>query len=414
MISYPEFVDNKAYLGMDSSLSEKDQLWAMLSNITRVHLLTADKYHNFDDLIHEYLTLGCEVFCLETGIVSEVNKEGKYIVKDVLSPLEVLEKGQEFELEDTYCREVIKSQSVLGFPEVGRLDYMNCHPVYQNLKLEAYLSAPIFVEEELYGTLNFTSTHIRHHGFSSHERDLISLMANAIGNYILLRDKESKLVDLNNRMKRFVGYVAHDLRNPIGSIIGFAKMGTKQETTKKRLKSIIERIIPTAETALEFVNTILENAALSSGKLTLNKTTLTANDLINTASESLASLLSSSQTTIELSGETATVVSCDTDRLHQALVNLLSNAGKYSPDQSVIAIQITQNGQYAEIQISNPVASIQQDANKEPDQQIYGSTGFGLDIAREILAAHGSELHISKTDSAYTVQFQLDAVTPHA
>ena len=239
MTHYPEFVENRKYLEMDSSVPEREQLWAMLNNLTRIHLLTADKFNSFDSLIREYLISGCEVFGLETGIVSEVTSAGNYIVKDVVSPLDVLEKGQEFALEDTYCREVIKSRTVLGFPEVGRLDYMNCHPVYQNLKLEAYLSAPIFVDGNLYGTLNFTSTQPRHKGFSSHERDLITLMANAIGNFILLRQKEAKLVNLNKRIKMFAGYVAHDLRNPIGSIIGLAQMGTKPTTTDKRRISIL-------------------------------------------------------------------------------------------------------------------------------------------------------------------------------
>jgi signal transduction histidine kinase len=111
---------------------------------------------------------------------------------------------------------------------------MNCHPAYQNLKLEAYLSAPIFVERYLYGTLNFTSTESRANGFSRHKHDLIALMANSIGNYIMLRQKEEELVDLNKRIKRFVGYLAHDLRNPIGSIIGLAQMACKHTITDER------------------------------------------------------------------------------------------------------------------------------------------------------------------------------------
>ena len=170
-MSYPQFIDDTTYISMDASATDTEQLQAMLSNLTRIHLLTASKFESFDELIHEYLVSGIEVFGLETGIVSEI-KDETYIVRDVISPLEVLEKGQEFALEDTYCREVIKSRQVLGFPKVGELEYMNCHPVYQNLKLEAYLSSPIFVGDELFGTLNFTSVAAREHGFSVYERNL--------------------------------------------------------------------------------------------------------------------------------------------------------------------------------------------------------------------------------------------------
>lgn len=406
MITYPEFIENKDYLGMDSSIPEQDQLWAMLNNLTRIHLLTADKFDNFNTLIREYLVSGCGVFGLETGIVSEVTPDGKYIVRDVVSPLEVLEIGQVFPLEDTYCREVIKSQAVLGFPEVGTLDYMNCHPVYQNLKLEAYLSAPIFVGGDLFGTLNFTSTHARTNGFSRHERDLITLMANSIGNYVMLRQKEAELVDLNKRIKRFVGYVAHDLRNPIGSIIGLAQMACKPTATAERRLSIIEKILPTAQTALEFVNTILENAALSSGKLTpkLAQTDLEA--LLNSAQASVASLLNDSQHTVVLHKDNTTNnVTCDSERIKQALVNLLTNAAKYSPEKSDITIttERTENG--LTIEIKNPIAK--QSATHDNNPNVYGSTGFGLDIVKEILEAHGSALEIKKDNAYYAVVFSL-------
>jgi len=234
-MQYPEFVDNTTYVNMDISISESEQLWTMLSNLTRVHLLTAIKFESFDELIHEFLVSGIEVFGLETGIVSQITADHIYHVCDVVSPLEMLSKGQEFELDETYCREVIKSQKVLGFPEVGKLHYMNCHPVYQNLKLEAYLAAPIVVGDELFGTLNFTSRYRRERGFSRHEHDLILLMANSIGSFILLRQKEERLLALNEKMKRFVGYVAHDLRNPLGTIIGLAQLGQRAE-----IRQIIE------------------------------------------------------------------------------------------------------------------------------------------------------------------------------
>lgn len=406
MISYPEFIENKDYLGMDSSIPEQDQLWAMLTNLTRIHLITADKFDSFNTLIREYLVSGCEIFGLETGIVSEVTPDGKYIVRDVVSPLEALEIGQVFPLDDTYCREVIKSQAVLGFPEVGTLDYMNCHPVYQNLKLEAYLSAPIFVGGDLFGTLNFTSTRARTNGFSRHERDLITLMANSIGNYVMLRQKEDELVDLNKRIKRFVGYVAHDLRNPIGSIIGFAKMACKPTATAERRLSIIEKILPAAQTALEFVNTILENAALSSGKITPALTQTDLNALLNSAQNNVALLLSDSQNTIILNNaHTTNNVTCDSERIKQALVNLLTNAAKYSPEKSdiIITTENTENG--ITIEIKNKIEKTSATHDNNPN--IYGSTGFGLDIVKEILEVHGSTLEIKNDNANYTVAFNL-------
>ncbi|WP_394201636.1 GAF domain-containing sensor histidine kinase [Marinagarivorans algicola] len=407
-MKYPAFIDDTTYLSMDASASETEQLRAMLNNLTRVHLLTASKFESFDDLIHEYITSGIEVFGLETGIVSEITGNS-YRVCDVISPITLLAKGQTFELEDTYCREVIRHRQVLGFPNVGVLDYMSCHPVYQNLQLEAYLSAPIFVDEELFGTLNFTSTAIRSQGFSIHERNLIVLMADAIGAFILLRNKEDRLLALNEKMKRFVGYVAHDLRNPLGTIIGLAQMACKHNTSTKRIQAIIHKILTPAETALEFVNTILENAALSTGKITLNQTTFAAHTLLNNACHAVAYLAEQTDTRLKLVAKPNIMVIGDEHRLQQVLINLLTNAIKYSPKHSSVILSAqpsTLDKNNITLSICNAFSTQTQMAPTD-NHLIYGSVGFGLDIAQEIIHAHYSALSINQEDGTYICQFDL-------
>ncbi|WP_045857425.1 GAF domain-containing sensor histidine kinase [Teredinibacter purpureus] len=405
-MDYPQFVDDHVYLDMDSSIPETDQLKAMLSNLTRIHLLTANKFEDFDELIREYLVSGLEVFGLETGIVSQVTEDGIYRICDVVSPIELLHKGQEFMLEDTYCREVVRSRQVLGFPEVGKLDYMNCHPVYQNLKLEAYLSAPIFVGDKLFGTLNFTSTTPRHRGFSFHEHNLILLMANSMGSFILLRNKEDRLKALNDRIKRFVGYVAHDLRNPLGSILGYARMGAREGLSEKRLRTIIVNIQRPAERALEFVSTILENAAISTGKFSLVQLPIKTETLFNEAVESVALFAAESGIQFELTGQNDVKVLCDSKRINQSLMNLLVNAIKYSPANSYIQLNASVVDQACKITINNTIGE-KDDSESVETKKLYGSVGFGLDIVREVLVAHQSTLLIENIGPNYCVSFSL-------
>ena len=405
-MSYPQFIDDTTYISMDASATDTEQLQAMLSNLTRIHLLTASKFESFDELIHEYLVSGIEVFGLETGIVSEI-KDETYIVRDVISPLEVLEKGQEFALEDTYCREVIKSRQVLGFPKVGELEYMNCHPVYQNLKLEAYLSSPIFVGDELFGTLNFTSVAAREHGFSVHERNLVVLMANAIGAFILLRRKEDRLLELNLKMKSFVGYVAHDLRNPLGTIMGLAKMATKSNAKPERLPGILTKIQNSATGALELVNSILEVAALGTGKLTLTRDCILLSSLVEGTLSAVEYFAEESQADINVNFAPDIMLECDARHVQQSLVNLLINAVKYSPCGAQITFSV-QPADHARVDvcISNPKMT-SAELVQAVDKKVYGSVGFGLEIVHEVLAAHDSELRVTETDSHYEARFSL-------
>jgi signal transduction histidine kinase len=401
--NYPDFVQDSTYIDMDSSTPEVDQLRAMLSNLTRIHLLTANKFDSFDDLIREYIVSGIEVFGLETGIVSKISN-GQYLICDVISPLEALQKGQEFSLEDTYCYEVYKSQKVLGFPEVGQLEYMRCHPVYENLKLESYLSAPIYVDDELFGTFNFTSTKVRKRGFSRHEHDLIMLMAHSIGAFVLLRNKEEKLLNLNERMKKFVGYVAHDLRNPLATIISFSKMGARPQISEERVRSIIQRVGNQAETALELVQSILQAAALSTGKITLEKTAVTLGSIFDSAMESIRPLAQEAQVSLHFSGAFEERILCDTKRIQQCLSNLLINSIKYSPKGGEVQVAAeVRGGRDCWVSISNDVNRAKDTCN----ESVYGSTGFGLDIVTDVMRAHGTDINYGEQEGRYRVEFSL-------
>lgn len=408
-MEYPSFVNDQTYIDMDASMPEVDQLRGMLNNLTRIHLLTANKFDSFDDLIREYLLAGIDVFGLETGIVSEIGDDGHYHVRDVVSPLEALEKGQVFELNDTYCREVARSQQVLGFPEVGKLDYMSSHPVYLNLKLEAYLSAPIFVGDKLFGTFNFTSLEPRVRGFSAHEKNLIKLMANSIGAFILLRNNSDKLVALNERMKRLVGYVSHDLRNPLGAIISLSKLAMKDGISHQRLKEIVAALVDPAEKALELVTTILEFAALGTGKITLDKQRANVQTLFEEAVQSVSHFIVDSDVAVKCRADSALMIECDTNRMHQILTNLLINAVKYSPEYSEILLSAEAEKNACEIKISNRVVADNQNGTHTEDS-IYGSVGFGLDIVNEVLNAHDVVMTKHQTATQFTVAFKFPLV----
>ncbi|MEH6448434.1 MAG: GAF domain-containing sensor histidine kinase [Oleispira sp.] len=404
-MQYPDFVDDKEFISMDSNVSENEQLRGMLDNLTRVHLLTAKKYNSFDELIHEYIQCGIEIFGLETGIVSHIDENEIYQVMDVISPVEALVVGLQFPLADTYCTEVFKTQKVLGFPHVSNLDFMKCHPVYIQLKLEAYLSAPIYVEGKLYGTFNFTSIIPRINGFSQNEHNLIELMANSIGNFILLRSKEDKLLELNEKLKSFVGFVAHDLRSPIASIIGLSRLLETQLDNDVILKKMLPKITETAEETLELVGKILNTAALSTGKITLNKQNIALQKLMDEANKSVVDVATYCSVTLQWNINAGAQVFCDSKMMTQAMINLLVNAIKYSPAGGTVYISAIESDSGNLISIDN-LHVVSGKANTALPS-VYDSVGFGLEIVDTILKAHDAELEIINTDLKFNASFIL-------
>ncbi|MGK7935066.1 MAG: chemotaxis protein CheB [Xenococcaceae cyanobacterium] len=168
-------------LELEQRVAERTQSLAQFSDrLEQLHRLAIGDRQSSDNFLADYLQAGCQMLGMATGIVSEVNK-CIYKIISVQSPL-ALSVGYETPCTDTYCAEVVETKTTVTFAEVGKLESMQNHPVYLNFKLESFIGTPIFVDGNLYGTLNFSDTTPRESGFTSAEIKIVELMARDIGN----------------------------------------------------------------------------------------------------------------------------------------------------------------------------------------------------------------------------------------
>jgi|GEM_PF-78657 len=179
-------------LQLEQRVAERTQSLAVFSDrLQRLHRLAISEYQHLEDLFTDYLQAGCQMLNLATGIVSEVDNY-KYKIVAVESPL-ALEVGYKTSCVDTYCAEVVETNTTITFAEVADIKSMREHPVYLNLKLESFIGTPIFVNGSLYGTLNFSDTTPKESGFTSEEIKIVELMAKDIGNSITTVRAEAAL-----------------------------------------------------------------------------------------------------------------------------------------------------------------------------------------------------------------------------
>jgi PAS domain S-box-containing protein len=170
---------------------KSEALESFSSNLKKLHRLTTANYATFDALFNDYLETGRELFGLSTGIISRIEGD-QYTLQAIRSGFDHLRPGLVFPLNETYCAAVIRERKTVAYHHVGGIDTMRGHLVYQNLKLESYIGTPIFVNDEIYGTLNFSSTEVRRKAFELHEREMIELMAKGIGRFIAAEESERR------------------------------------------------------------------------------------------------------------------------------------------------------------------------------------------------------------------------------
>ena len=169
---------------------QTEALLSFSTNLKHLHRIATTRYQNFEALLTDYLKAGSEILTLSTGIISQISGQ-TYIIRSVQSDLD-LAPGLEFPLENTYCARVANEKRTITYTHVSAIPQMQGHPVYQNLGLETYIGAPIFVDGKVYGTLNFSSTEPRSTDFAAHELEIVELMAQSIGQLIRARQAEKE------------------------------------------------------------------------------------------------------------------------------------------------------------------------------------------------------------------------------
>jgi len=130
---------------------------------------------SFEARLDELLELGCRTLGLEIGIVSHV-QQSEYTVEAVHAPDAAIEAGDQFDLEATYCAEVVETDGVCSFADAVA-DGKETHPAYREFELESYIGVPLVVDGERYGTVNFSSPTTRVGPFGASERAFLKLLA---------------------------------------------------------------------------------------------------------------------------------------------------------------------------------------------------------------------------------------------
>ncbi|MCB5315113.1 sensor domain-containing diguanylate cyclase [Yersinia intermedia] len=155
-------------------------------NINRIHSLyesLVKRHASLEDTYHAILNEGLKAFNLSLGIISQVDGD-RYSLLAASPAGKNISAGMTFELKNTYCQLVINERKIISIEHAGANPNFNTNPVYIDMRIESYISAPIWVTEKVWGTLNFSSNQIREICFSEDDHEFISLMADGIGSLV--------------------------------------------------------------------------------------------------------------------------------------------------------------------------------------------------------------------------------------
>ncbi|MCC3860194.1 transporter substrate-binding domain-containing protein [Pseudemcibacter aquimaris] len=208
----------------------------------------------------------------------------------------------------------------------------------------------------------------------------------------------------------FFGHMSHELRTPLNAIIGFAEMlplHEKKDDYNERVQEYADYITSGGKHLLSLVNDLLDQNKIETGAIKVSIETLKIDDLLKTYIAELNPITKENSQTIELiTSEPIGTIQSDRRLFKQIIVNILSNAQKYSPNGETITIQVTPaNDNNTKISIKDNGDGISEDILEElsayKDKQKAHfianaqGTGLGLIIVHQLMLRLDGTLDIN-------------------
>ncbi len=154
----------------------------------------------------------------------------------------------------------------------------------------------------------------------------------------------ASLRDARSRQEELAHFVVHDLRSPLANILTGLQylLDFTNETLDDAQQDLIQLSIASGNRMMTLVNSLLDRAQLESGKLALNRQQVTVEDMLTMVLEQVSALTVRGE--IEVSSQVesgAEIVFADAELTARVLVNLLSNALKFSPKDTSVEVKVT-------------------------------------------------------------------------
>ena len=236
--------------------------------------------------------------------------------------------------------------------------------------------------------------------------------------------------DANQTKDLFLASMSHEIRTPLNGILGFTQLlkETEEQDEREEFISIIEK---SSENLLTIVNDILDLSKIKAEKVEIENIEFDPIDNFEAAVESYAAKAAEEQIdfTIFVDPLLPTVLVGDPTKISQVIVNLISNAIKFTPRNGTVSVRIEkcndeQNSVTVKFSVSDTGIGMTEEQQKKIFQAFtqadvstsrkYGGTGLGLSISGKFIELMGSELKVqSIKDEGSTFYFTLTLAKPH-
>jgi signal transduction histidine kinase/DNA-binding response OmpR family regulator len=222
-----------------------------------------------------------------------------------------------------------------------------------------------------------------------------------------LEDSNSKLLDANRHKSVFLASMSHELRTPLNAILGFSELlidaGDAQypPATSKRF---LEQIHASGKHLLGLINDILDLSKIEAGQMELRLQKVEVAEVVNEVASTVEPLAAQKTIHLQIARANAGEITADAGKVKQMLLNLVSNAVKFTPEGGTVTIETRRLDDSVELSVTDTgigIGSQDQERVFHEFQQVDSGvgraqpgTGLGLTLTRRFARLHGGDVRV--------------------
>jgi len=237
---------------------------------------------------------------------------------------------------------------------------------------------------------------------------LLVLGVTSFGAYLLWRDVRREVQTAEMR-SQFVSSVSHELKTPLTAIRMFAEtLSLGRSRSPESQKEYLDTIVNESERLTRLLNNVLDFSKIEAGRMAYRLKPIYLSEVIHAAARTMQYPLSQQGFNLNLEIEEGVpAVKADRDALEQVILNLLSNAMKYSGDSRDIHLRLAVKNGQAVIQVTDRGSGIDPAEQKRIFEKFYRvrssendritGSGLGLALVDHVIKAHGGRIGVEST-----------------
>ncbi len=379
------------------------------------HFLAVDRTFLFQFSEDEQYMSNTHEWCAE-GIIPVKDTVQNYPVRDV--PI---------------IAEIVRKKEMFFVPDVDQLPEGNDKEELKVQQVQSVLCLPIVKGNSFLGYYGFDSVRSKRN-IDEVQMGLLQVMANILGDALLrniielekkkteadLRNSEAKLRELNAQKDKFFSIIAHDLKSPFNSILGFSEL-LLSNAEEKDYESAVEyaRIVKqSSEKAINLLNNLLEWARTQTGRVTYNPEYFELISFVHEISSLFDAVAAQKSIVIKRELPHDLPVFADKEMISTVMRNLISNAIKFTNAGGEVVITANKEHDQAVVSVQDNGIGIPQEkickvfrlaeSESTPGTSNEKGTGLGLILCKEFIEAHGGKIWVkSRINEGSTFTFTI-------